>query len=213
MSRKRFSENFRNYGEWLNAQSRDTRYGQEIIRKHERFPNLSLKELRGLKLKEHVLRDNSWQTLTSQQKRDRNLSLKVLRYMRKGDSLTKAVEKVGVNKDFAVKHLGTNLYKSRGKWRVNASDTIESGMLIYDRNAGQTTIITASSRDRKLIAEYMNAVQKALRSGDDAALKRFARVKICDANGEEHFLETDLDKLYDIMEAQEEPEQLQLYQN
>jgi hypothetical protein len=213
MSRKRFSENFRNYGEWLNAQPRDTRYGQEIIRKHERFPNLSLKELRDLKLKDHVLRDNSWQTLTSQQKRDRNLSLKVLRYMRKGDSLTKAVEKVGVNKDFAVKHLGKNLYKSRGKWRVNASDTIETEMLIYDRNAGQTTIITANSRDRKLIAEYMNAVQKAVRRGDDSTLKRFDRVKIVDANGEEHYLETDLDKLFEIMEAQEEPEFLQIYQS
>jgi hypothetical protein len=145
--------------------------------------------------------------------RDRNLSLKVLRYMRKGDSLTKAVEKVGVNKKFAVKHLGTNLYKSRGKWRVNASDTIETELLIYDRNEGQTAIITANSRDRKLIAKYMNAVQKALRSGDDSALKKFNRVKIRDANGEEHYLETDLDKLYDIMEAQEEPEQLQLYQN
>jgi hypothetical protein len=213
MTTKIFSPNFRSFVEWFNAQPRDTRYAKEIIRKHERFPNMNLKELRDLKLKNHVLRDNSWQTLTSQQKRDRNLSLKVLRYMRKGDSLTKAVEKVGVNKKFAVKHLGTNLYKSRGKWRVNASDTIETELLIYDRNEGQTAIITANSRDRKLIAKYMNAVQKALRSGDDSALKKFNRVKIRDANGEEHYLETDLDKLYDIMEAQEEPEQLQLYQN
>lgn len=213
MTRKIFSANFRTYGEWLKSQPRTSRYAKEIIRKHERFPNMSLKDLRSLKLKDHVLRDHTWQSLTSQQKRDRNLSLKVLNYMRKGDSLTKAVEKVGVNKDFAVKHLGTNLYKSRGKWRVNAADTIETEMLIYDRNAGQTAITTANSRDRRLIAEYMNAVQKALKSGDESALKKFDRVKILDANGEEHYLETDLDKLFEIAEAQEEPEFLQIYQN
>jgi hypothetical protein len=213
MTRKIFSANFRTYGEWLKAQPRTSRYATEIIRKHERFPNISLKDLRDLKLRDHTLRDHAWQSLTSTQKRDRNLSLKVLRYMRKGESLTKAVEKVGVNKNFAVKHLGKNLHKSKGKWRVNSSDTIETEMLIYGRNTGQTTIITANSKDRKLIAEYMNAVQKALRSGDEAPLKRFGSVKIIDANGEEHYLETDLDKLFEIMEAQEEPEFLQIYQS
>jgi hypothetical protein len=108
------------------------------------------------------LRHHAWQSLTSSQNRDRNLFLKVLRYTRKGDFLTKNVEKVGVNNDFAVKHLGKNLRKSKGKWRVNSSDTIETEVLIYSRNRDQTTIIIANSRDRGLKAEYMNAVQKAI---------------------------------------------------
>lgn len=213
MSRKIFSAKFRTYGEWLKAQPRDTRYAKDLIRKHERFPNMNLKDLRDLRLKDHTLRDHAWQTLTSSQKRDRTLSLKILRYMRKGDSLTKAVEKVGVNKDFAVKHLGKALHKSNGKWKVNAADNIETEMLIYDRNAGQITIVTANSRDRRLIGKYFAAVQKALKDGDITPLKKFAGVKITDANGEEHSLVTDLDQLYDIAEAQEEPEFLQIYQS
>jgi hypothetical protein len=59
MTTKIFSPNFRSFVEWFNAQPRDTRYAKEIIRKHERFPNMNLKELRDLKLKNHVLRDNS----------------------------------------------------------------------------------------------------------------------------------------------------------
>lgn len=212
MSRKIFSDNFRTYGEWLKAQPRDTRYAKDLIRKHERFPNMSLKDLRDLRLKDHTLRDHAWETLTSQQKRDRNLSLKILRYMKKGDSLTKATERIGINKNFAVKHLGKALYKSNGKWRINATDTIETEMLIYDKNVGQIAITTANSRDRRLIGKYFATVQKALKEGNDAPLKRFDSVKIIDANGKEHYLETDLERLYEIQEAQEEPEFLQIYQ-
>ena len=213
MSRKIFSDNFRTYGEWLKAQPRDTQYAKEIIRKHERFPNMNLKDLRNLRLKDHTLRDQTWQALSSQQKRDRNLSLKILRYMKKGDSLTKATERIGINKEFAVKHLGKALYKSKGKWRVNATDSIETEMLIYDRNAGQITITTANSRDRRLIGEYFNTVHKALNEGDNAPLKTFDSVKIIDAKGEEHSLVTDLEPLYEILDALEEPEFLQSYPN
>lgn len=213
MSRKIFSDNFRTYGEWLKAQPRDTQYAKEIIRKHERFPNMNLKDLRNLRLKDHTLRDQTWQALSSQQKRDRNLSLKILRYMKKGDSLTKATERIGINKEFAVKHLGKALYKSKGKWRVNATDSIETEMLIYDRNAGQITITTANSRDRRLIGEYFNTVHKALNEGDNAPLKTFDSVKIIDAKGEEHSLVTDLEPLYEILDALEEPEFLQIYPN
>lgn len=102
---------------------------------------------------------------------------------------------------FAVKHLGKALYKSNGKWRVNATDTIETEMLIYDRIVGQITITTTNSRDRRLIGEYFAAVQKVLKEGNDTPLKRFESVKIIAANGEEHYLVTDLEQLYEILDA------------
>lgn len=133
--------------------------------------------------------------------------------MRKGESLSQTTERLGVNKDFAVKHLGKYLTKSRGKWIVTQTDRIEAEMLIYDRNHGQISIITTSSKDRYLIGKYFSSVQKALKNNDPSVLNKFKDRKIIDSEGKEHFFETDLERLYDIMEAQEEPEFLEIYQH
>ncbi|WP_135609410.1 hypothetical protein [Methanococcoides sp. AM1] len=213
MTRRRFSEKFRTYGEWLKAESRDSRYAKRIIRFHERFPNLILKELRDVRLKDQDLSTRSWDSLSSQEKRDRQLSLQILREIRTGSHLSRVTEKLGVKKDFAVKHLGKYLYKSGGKWKVTASDRIEVEMLFYERGEGQRTIITASSKDRSLIGQYFALVQKALRYNDPTVLDKFKDRTIVDAEGNVHHFETDLDRLYEIMEAQEEPEFLEIYQN
>lgn len=213
MTLKRFSKDHRTYGEWLKAQPRTSEYARRIIRFHERFPTLSLNELRNTRIKDHNLSTTSWNVLQSQEKRDRKLSLQVLRHMRKGVPYSKALEKTGVNRQDANRNLGKYLYKSNGRWRVTATDRIEAEMLIYDRNAGQISIITANSRDRRLIGEYFAAVQKALKDGDTTVLNKFEGVKITDANGEEHSFVTDLEQLYEIQDAQKEPEFLEIYGN
>ncbi|KGK98712.1 hypothetical protein LI82_07655 [Methanococcoides methylutens] len=213
MSRKRFSKEYRTYGEWLKAQPRTTEYARRIIRFHERFPNLSLNELRNTRLKDHDLSTASWNILNSQQKRDRKLSLQILRLMRKDVPFSKAVEKTGIHKKDVVRNLGKYLYKSKGKWKVTATDRIEVEMLIYDRDAGQISIVTTNSIDRSLIGSYFNAVNRALKTGDSSLLKRFDDIQIIDANGEEHSFVTDLDELYEIQDSQEEPEFLEIYGN
>jgi hypothetical protein len=213
VSRKIFSKEFRTFGGWLKAQPRKSEYARRIIRFHERFPNMSLNELRNARHIDYNLSTAQWLNLTSQQKRDRNLSLQILRSMRKGGSLTETVEKLGVNKDFAVKHLGKYLTKSRGKWRVTQTDRIEAEMLIYDRNHGQISIITTNSKDRSLIGKYFSSVQKALKNNDPSVLNKFKDRKIIDSEGKEHFFETDLERLYEITDAQEEPEFLEIYQH
>ena len=85
-------------------------------------------------------------------------------------------------------------------------------MLIYSTE-GQKTIITASSKDRSLIGEYFASVQKAIKNNDPSVLAKFKDVQIVDAKGKIHHFETDLDKLYEILEAQEEPEFLEIYQH
>lgn len=212
MSRPRFSKDYRTYGEWLKAQPRDTKYSKEIIRKHKFFPDKSLSQLRKLKIGDFDLSQTAWKTLSAQDKRDRNLSLQILREMRKGENLSSVLEKIGKRTEFAVKHLGKKLYKLGGTWKVTKADTIQINMLIYSTE-GQKTIVTASSKDRSLIGEYFASVQKATKNNDPSVLAKFKDIQIVDAEGKVHHFETDLDKLYEILEAQEEPEFLEIYQH
>ncbi|WMW22916.1 hypothetical protein RE476_03580 [Methanolobus mangrovi] len=212
MSRPKFSKDFRTYGDWLKAKSRDTRYAKEIIRKHQMFPDKSLSQLRKLRMNDYDLSKAPWKALSSQQKRERNLSLEILRSLRKGESLTQVLKKRGLRTDFALKNLGNNLQKSNGKWVVNKTDSLEVEMLIYSKG-GVKTIVTASSKDRSLIAKYFNDVQRALKDPDKPILKKYKNLKIIDAEGKEHHFETDLEKLYEIRDAQEEPEFLEIYPN
>jgi hypothetical protein len=212
MSRPKFSKDYRTYGDWLKAKSRDTRYAKEIIRKHQLFPDKSLSQLRELKISDYGLSKASWKDLSSQQKRERNLSLEILRSLRKGESLTQVLKKRGVRKEFALKNLGNYLQKSNGKWFANKTDSLEVEMLIYSKD-GVKTIVTASSKDRSLIAKYFNDVQKALKDPKVPILQKYKDMKIIDADGKEHHFETDLEKLYEIRDAQEEPEFLELYRN
>jgi hypothetical protein len=212
MSRPQFSREHRTYGDWLKAQPRDTKYAKEIIRKHQLFPDKSLNQLRTLRISNHELSQTAWKNLTSQQKRNRNLSLEVLRSVRKGESLTHALKERGLGKEFALKNLGNQLQKSNGKWIATKTDSLEVEMLVYTRN-GVGTVITKSSKDRSRIAKYFNAVQKALKTGDESFLRKYKNIKLIDAEGKEHHFETDLDKLYEIQETIEEPEFLEIYQN
>jgi len=211
MTLKQFSKDFKNYGDWLKAQPRTSEYARRIIRFHERFPTLSLNELRNTRLKDHNLSTASWKILKAQQKRDRKLSLQILRLMRKGVPFSKAVEKTGANKKNVISNLGKYLYKSKGKWKVTASDRIETEMMFYDRDDGLISIVTTRSNDRSLIAKYFNASNKALKDGNPDHLKRFENAKVIDADGNEHFFVTDLERLYEIQDAQEEPEFFEIY--
>lgn len=213
MTLKRFSKNYRTFSTWLKAQSRDSRYAQSIIGHHERFPELSLRELRTLKISEFDMSSVPWDKLSSQQKRDRILCLEVQRSMRHGERLTPTLNRVGLSREHAIKHLGKNLTKSRGYWRVAGSDRIQAEMLMYDRDSGPISIVTTKSRDRTRIAKYFSEVRNALQSGDDSGLKRFRDMQIMDADGQVHRFETNLDRIYDLEEAQEEPEFLEIYRD
>ncbi|WP_406657363.1 hypothetical protein V7O62_02075 [Methanolobus sp. ZRKC2] len=212
MSRPQFSREYRTYGEWLKAMPRNSRYAKEIIRKHQLFPDKSLNQLRNLKVSCYDLSQTAWQSLTSQQKRDRNLSLEILRSVRKGESLTQALEKRGLRKDFVLKNLGNQLQKSNGKWIPCKTDSLNVGMSVYT-NDGLRTVVITSSKDRIRIAKYFNDVQKALKAGDESVLRKYKNLKLVDAEGKEHHFETDLERLYEIRETIEEPEFFEIYSN
>lgn len=212
MSRPWFTEDQRTYGEWVKAHPEDTKYTKEIKRKHRYFPDKSLNQLRKTRISEYELSNRAWDSLSAQDKRDRNLSLQVLREMRKGGSLTQSLEKLGLRTEFVLKHLGKYLSQSGRTWKVTKYDRIQAEMLIYSTE-GQKTIITASSKDRALIGEYFVSVQKAIKNNDPSVLAKFKDIQVVDAKGKIHHFETDLQVLHEIMEAQEEPEFLEVYQH
>lgn len=213
MTRPRFSKEYRTYGEWLKAKPRDTRYAKDIIRKHLLFPDKNRSQLAKLKLSDYNLSKTKWETLTSLQKTERNKSLQILRAMRKGANLSQMTKKFDMKNKDALRHLGHYLHKENGRWKATKSDSLQVEMGFYDRNEGHITIITTGSKDRLLIAEYRNAVEKTLKDGETERLAKYEDIKIIDANGNEHHFETDLDRLFEIMDAQEEPEFLEIYQN
>jgi hypothetical protein len=133
MTRKIFSKDYRTFNQWLAASPRTTKYSKQVIRDHERFPNLSLRDLTHLNSVDKDLSGITWENLSSEAKRDRNLAFEVLRSMRKGEKFKNAVDTVGIKRETAIKQLGKYLTKSRGYWRVTKSDSIQAAMAFYDR--------------------------------------------------------------------------------
>jgi hypothetical protein len=212
MTRKIFSKDYRSFTQWLTAAPRTSKYAKQIMRDHERFPNLSLKDLTHLSSADKDMSGISWENLSSENKRDRNLAFEILRSMRKGEKFKIAVDTIGIKRETAIKQLGKYLTKSRGYWRVTKSDRIQAAMAFYDCDQGYITIVTRNSQDRSKIGKYLSAVSKVLKTGNDSGLKKFRNMVIVDAQGNLHHFETDLDNLYEIEEAQEEPEFFEIYQ-
>jgi hypothetical protein len=213
MTRKIFSKDYRTFNQWLQGQKPASRYAKRITSLHERFPSMNLRELKKVRVNEQDLSIKPWASLTSEQKRDRNLSLGVLRVMRKGEHLKNALANIGMKKETVIYHLGKYLTKERGYWRVKPTDTIQAEMNFYRREEGYTSIVTTSSADRSLIGKYMSAVGIAIHTGDPSGLAPFEQVVIIGANGDRYEPETDLEVLYELQDAQEEPEFLEIYQS
>jgi len=210
MSRPRFCKDHRTYGGWKKAHPRDSKYAKEIIRKHHYFPDKSLSQLRKLKATDYDFSTVDLNSLSEKERKERRLSLVVLREMRNGENFTHMLKKVGIKKGVALKHLGKNLYKSGGTWKVTSTDSIQSRMRMYSTE-GSRVIVTANRKDRILLAQHRSRVRKALKNNDPSVLDKFKDLKITDASGKEYRFETDLQALYEIMEAQEEPEFQELY--
>jgi hypothetical protein len=210
MSRLRFSKDHRTYGEWLKAHPKDSKYAKEIIRKHQYFPDKSLNQLRKLKKADYDLSAVDFYDLSKDDRMDRKRSLEVLRNIREGENFTEVLKKRGLKKGVVLKHLGKNLYKQGGTWKVLASDSIQARMKIYSTE-GQKVIVTANKKDRILISQYSNSVQKALKNKDPSVLDKFKDLEIIDASGKAHRFQTDLNALHDIRDAQEEPEFQEIY--
>lgn len=206
----RFSKEHKTYTSWLRSANK-TDYTKSIIRKHNIFPKYSLNKLRKLRLSDYFLNKVSWEQLTNKEKANRKQVTEALRMLRSGKSLTNIKEELGISKEIIQKHLGNNLFKKNKRWNVTKTDSLEVKLLIYERNKGITTIVTKSSRDRRLIGKYFAKVKQALKENDSSCLKEFENRKIIDADGNIYYLETNLEKLREYEESIEEPEFFEIY--
>jgi len=208
----RFSRKYESYEDWLGAaKPRKSEYAKGIIWLHEKFPELTLKELREIQVQDYSVAETPWNDLESQDKRDRILAFQVLRAMRQGESLTSIVKDLGISKQLDEMHLGEALFKENKRWRVAPTDSIEAEMTVYEKNRGIAMIVTAGSEDRSMIGKYFAAVQKVLDKKDLSGLPPFEDFAIIDASGNSHRLETDPETLYELEFSIEEPEFFEIY--
>ena len=120
----------------------------------------------------------------------------VLTEMRsRGLSLNEAAREIGVRPETVRRHAGSTLRKSKsGKYKVRASDTMLR-LLVIPAPGSPAEIVTRDSRSASILAQYANAVQTFLQTGDDSDLKELRGQHITDADGNRVPLLTDLDEL------------------
>jgi hypothetical protein len=123
-------------------------------------------------------------------------SAHVLSAMRtEGISLHAASREHRVSPRTVQRHAGPALRKTfRGTYKARKSDQLLR-VLILPTPSGLAEIATMDSRAATIVAEYWNAVNLYLETGDDGDLARFRGQSITDAQGNAVPLLTDLDEL------------------
>jgi hypothetical protein len=108
-----------------------------------------------------------------------------------GVSLTKASREFGVDPRRVRARAGSALRKTKsGRYVARPSDKLLRVLVIPSRD-GLTEVVVRDSTVASKIAEYSDAVQKYLRTGDSSKLKKFRRVRLLDEKGKRIKLETD----------------------
>lgn len=84
--------------------------------------------------------------------------------------------------------------RANGRYKAKPNDRLLR-VLVVPSPEGLREVAIRDSRQASQLAEYANAVQKYLETGDSAALRKFRRKRITDASGNRVPLLTDLAEL------------------
>lgn len=144
-----------------------------------------------------------WADLTPSEKVLRLKYRKVYFEVRSGrKSLEAASQMYNCHPESVRHHIG-GFVKKDGRWYVKASAKNEASMEII--SGGRSEYVTVpDTRQASIIGSYHNAVKSYLSTHDDIHLEPFKGVIIKDSSGQEHELETDPQKLYDLWERRPE---------
>ena len=113
-----------------------------------------------------------------------------------GVSLRKASRKFGIDPRTVVRLGGPALRKqANGRFVAKRSDRLLRVLRVPGREEEPREIAIRDSRQASRVAEYSNAVQTYLQTGDAAGLRKFRGEHITDASGTQVPLLTDLDEL------------------
>jgi hypothetical protein len=97
-------------------------------------------------------------------------------------SLQQASREIGIDPRTVVRLGGSALRKqATGRFKAKASDRLLR-VLVFPTRKGLREIAVRGSRQASQVAEYWNAVQTYLATGDATALRKFRRKHIVDAN-------------------------------
>jgi hypothetical protein len=112
-----------------------------------------------------------------------------------GKSLTQASRDFGIDRRAVLARAGSALKKKKnGRYAVGRSDRLLRVLVIPGPHGGQEVTVRGSATASKL-AQYSDAVQKYLRTGDSSSLKKFRGLRLLDEYGRRIRLVTDLAEL------------------
>lgn len=146
--------------------------------------------------------------LTSKQNANYEDSLDVLNQMRHGVSLSKACKQVGISPSTVKRYVGLALTLQNHRWIVEPSDRLLRKMEIYV-NGKPIWVTVRGIKQARIIGQYHSAIGRL--ENDKSSLKSFEKVKIRDMNGKFHRLETDITKIFAILERREGSEFYKIY--
>jgi hypothetical protein len=131
-----------------------------------------------------------------------NRAVHVIAKMRSENiSLTKASHEFGLNPKAVQALAGSALRKSKnGRYVARPNDKLLR-VLVIPSPKGLSEVAVRGSEIASKIAEYSDAVQKYLRTGDSSSLKKFRQIKLLDEKGKRIKLVTDLAKLQELGSA------------
>lgn len=109
-------------------------------------------------------------------------------------SLTKASREFGLDPRTVVRRGGSALRKRGRRYEPKHNDRLLRPLIIPTPQ-GNSLIGVRDYRQAVLLADYWNAVQRYLETGDASSLERFQGKHVIDAVGKEVQLITDLDQL------------------
>lgn len=113
-----------------------------------------------------------------------------------GTSLTQASRDFGLDPRVVRARAGSALRKTKnGRYVARSSDTLLRVLKIPSTLGHQLEVGVRDSATASRIAEYSDAIQKFIYTGDSSKLKKFRRMKLFDEKGKRIMLLTDLAEL------------------
>lgn len=218
----RFSKEYATYKEWLVDNISNTDYINRIKRLHSLYPDANLSELRGhadrekqesaLKTRKPIpvsqRAEQSYSSLTPREKVQLAKSLEVIKKMREGRSLTRAIREVGITTRQA---LNSGIFYKHGHfWRAPARDNLVRHLKINE-NGREVIVSVRGSEIASMIGYYHNAVKVFLNIGDTSDLRPFQYAPFTDIKGQWHQFETRPQALKNIAERREDEEFYDIY--
>lgn len=217
MPRPAFSRDYRLWGEWLKNANTNSSYTHKIIKMHKAFPDKSLKQLREIKQTYISPSKKGISDLSIAEFEKRKIGFHIIRKMQpsaksKGMTMREAVQDYNLNKTSnnkirekdVIEAMGDYIRKGkRGKYEFNPRGKLELKHGIYS-NGEYRVVIISKEKERKIVKEYQNDLQKLLSGNPQMSREKFYKKyngkTVKDFKGKRIELEADVVKIREDMD-------------